>query len=298
MCLNNSMRFLFLSLFYLASYSSDITSHFFLNGEKVTDMKTSMIHHDGPAILEFYFTKNETNEVITDYKIMHGKYMHMVIVKKDLSSFKHIHPYFDPVPGRFQITLNMKHHDPDNFDVLNIFDGPGMYMVMVDIEPRGIGMRMFHHHLHLMGKANYENLELKDNKKNDITKTFENGLIQANLQYSITTGCGTNLIDFDLDVKIKDSKDSDFKRDYSHFEDWLMTGGHSIWMSENSMHSMAHMHAKLPPNNEEVLRFSTFDKGKMKPGLQKIWFQFKYKKKVRTLDFVIDYDPPKSNDCN
>ena len=43
---------------------------------------------------------------------MHGKYMHMVIVNKSLSVFKHIHPYFDPVTGRFAIAVNMPYSDP------------------------------------------------------------------------------------------------------------------------------------------------------------------------------------------
>ncbi len=256
-------------------------------------MKHGMLMNSGPAILEFYFTENKTGEVIKDYKVMHGKLMHMVIVKKDLSFFKHIHPYFDPITGRFQITLNMKHQDPDNFGAENVFDGPGMYMVMVDIEPKGIGMRMFHHHLHLHGKAIYKDLELIDNKGNEITKTFYKEKFKAHFDYNVTPGCHSNLIEVNLNIKVLNELTNTYESKTALFEDWLMTGAHALWISQKSSMSMAHMHAARPPKENTPFVFSYFDNNHLAHGIQKIWFQMKFQGKVYTFPFVFEYAPLK-----
>ena len=149
------MKLLFLILlfsFNAFANGIDFKSHFFVNGKKVEGMKHMMVMPNKPTLIEMYFTDPRTNEVYKDFKIMHGKYMHMVIANKDLSVFKHIHPYFDPITGRFAITVNMPYSDPDNQDAVTTLKTPGMYMVMADVIVAGIGMRMDHAMVHVGAK--------------------------------------------------------------------------------------------------------------------------------------------------
>ena len=86
------MKTLILSMILsLSTFASmpDFKSHFFINGKKVEGMKHIMVMPNTPTLLEMYFTDPRDGEVYKDYKIMHGKYMHMVIANKDLSVFKH-----------------------------------------------------------------------------------------------------------------------------------------------------------------------------------------------------------------
>ena len=125
-------KYLLISLFTFLNFNlfsqefSDVTAHWFVNGKKMEHMKMMMIKPNVPTPVEVYFTKKviqedgrEIDAVITDFKEMHGKVMHMIVAKNDLSVFKHVHPYFDPITGRFQIVLNLKLADPDNFHTEN-----------------------------------------------------------------------------------------------------------------------------------------------------------------------------------
>ena len=153
--------------------TTDFKSHFFINGKKAMGMNHMMIKPNTPTLIEIYFTNPKTNEIYKDFKIMHGKYMHMVIANKDLSVFKHIHPYFDPISGRFAITVNMPYADPDNQDAVTTLKQPGMYMVMADVIVTGVGMRMDHAMVHVMGQTTHTHLSADPNADGVITKYFQ-----------------------------------------------------------------------------------------------------------------------------
>ena len=110
--------------------SADVEAHFRINGKD-----TRMFMPNKPTTIEVWYTDKASGEVFTDFKEMHGKIMHMVIMKHDLSVFKHIHPYFDPITGRFQITLNLPLSDPDNFHTANAVTSGGVepFTVLIPI---------------------------------------------------------------------------------------------------------------------------------------------------------------------
>ena len=170
------MKLLILTLilsFNTFASTSDFKSHFFINGKKVKGMKHMMVKSNKPILIEMYFTNPKTEEIYKDYKVMHGKYMHMVIANKDLSVFKHIHPYFDPTTGRFAITVNMPYADPDNQDAVTTLKKPGMYMIMADVIVAGVGMRMDHAMVHVMGQSSHTQLSQDPNTDGTITKYFQ-----------------------------------------------------------------------------------------------------------------------------
>lgn len=292
--------------------TSDFKSHFFINGKAVTTHHI-MIMPGAPIQIEVFFTNPKNDEVYTDFKLMHGKYMHMVIAKKDLSEFKHVHPYFDPTTGRFSLTLNLPYQDPDNQDVSTAITSAGMYMVMTDVIVKGVGMRMDHMMLHAHGNAT-ERILQPDNEINGvITKFFkrENEAVptyKMKFSHRQLSGCSGNIVYFEIEV---------FKHDgYEYvelldFQPWLSEAAHSVWLSENYMASMndnmpfAHMHSPFILEDDgsrervidHILRFNFHDQKQMKPGLQKIWIQFKNDDKIMKVPFTFNYKPNLVTGC-
>jgi hypothetical protein len=296
----------------LIAGTSDFKSHFFVNGKAVTSHHV-MIMPGKPLLVEVYFSNPKNGEIYTDFKLMHGKYMHMVVAKKDLSEFKHVHPYFDPTTGRFSLTLNLPYQDPDNQDVRSAIKTAGMFMVMTDVIVKGVGMRMDHIMLHAHGNTVAKVPELDAEVAGVITKFFKREeevtpTYRAHFSHRQITGCSGNIVSFEVEMFKHNGVDYTEMLD---FEPWLSEAAHSVWLSQNFMSSMdmnmpfAHMHSPFVLEddgtservNDHVLRFNFHDQNKMKPGLQKMWIQFKDKNKIMKIPFIFNYKPAPVTGC-
>lgn len=272
----------------------EVETHFRINGKD-----TQMIKPGVPTSIEIWYTYKKTGEVYKEFKLMHGKIMHMVILKSDLSVFKHIHPYLDPATGRFQITLNLPLSDPDNFHTKDAITSPGMYMIMADVEIEDVGMRMGHKMVHAMGQHQNHALNLDPlNADGSITKFFHaNGKdYKIHLIQEHTEGCSGSLAEFRVSLYEQTPLG-----DYipaQDLENWLTQGAHSVWVSEGLMHGkhmhFAHMHSMLPIDDSEFI-FGFHDNKIMKNGIQKAWFQIKDNGNVLTFPFIFNYQKPTGN---
>lgn len=305
----------FLVCFNLYAANPDFESHFFINGKKVEGMKHLMVMPNSPTLIEMYFTDPRTGEVYKNFKIMHGKYMHMVIANADLSVFKHIHPYYDPITGRFAITVNMPYADPDNQDAVTTLNKPGMYMVMADVIVSGVGMRMDHAMLMVKGQSTQLALKPDPHTNDVITKYFYRDnettpAYKAIFSKGSISGCSGNIVKFEVEIF------HDVNGSYEpllDFQPWLGEAAHSVWISEGYMSHMhhkmpfAHMHSPfdLDDDNDDtndrvydhILRFNFHDQKTMLPGIQKMWIQFKHKNKIMKLPFIFDYQPKEVQGC-
>ncbi len=284
---------IFLLLTVLFSFSAfsnapDIITHFKINGGD-----NFVINPNAPTTIEVWYTDATTGDVLKDFKVMHGKIMHMLLIKKDLSEFKHIHPYLDPVTGIFQITINMPLADPDNYQTTNTLTKSGMFMVMADVDIRGYGMRMGHAMVTVKGPMHHHPLSIDPVAADmSINKTLKmaTGEYKFKLTREATAGCGGELIEFVLTMWKKD-----ISGDYRQIPDlqpWLSQGAHAVWASQNLMTKhkmhMVHMHAPLPREESEFI-FSIHNKDIMKDGLQKMWVQIKHQDQVMTVPFTFEY---------
>ncbi len=295
--------------------TSDFRSHFFINGKPVTTHHV-MVMPGAPILLEVYFSNPRTDEIYKDFKLMHGKYMHMVVAKDDLSEFKHVHPYFDPTTGRFALTLNLPYQDPDNQDVRSALKTPGMFMVMTDVIVKGVGMRMDHIMLHGHGNYTAQSLQADLDDNGAITKLFKRETEETVPTYktlfskSQLAGCSGSIVSFEIEVFKHDGNGNYFEM--MNFQPWLDEAAHSVWLSENYMRSMgakmpfAHMHSPFILEDDgtsssrvydHILRFNFHNQGQMKPGLQKIWVQFKDQDKIMKLPFIFNYIPQEISGC-
>ncbi len=283
--------FLILAVFGLNSYGqmyNDVKAHFRINGTKKYE-----ILPDKPSTIEVWFTDTQTNEIIKNFKPMHGKIMHMVLVNKDLSIFKHIHPYLDPVTGRFFISVNVPVADPDNFHIPDAATTPGHYMLMADVDIKGKGMRMGHIMLDILGQSSNTEMVLDPISPDGSIISYhqsEDKKYKALLKQYKTQGQSGSLIEFEVDLYQENSK-GDYIQ-VNDLEPWLAQGAHAVWVSDNFMGErpmpFAHMHSKLPGFGSTLV-FSFHDNEIMKAGKQKMWVQIKHQDKVLTIPFIFDY---------
>ena len=274
-----------------AQMYDDVTPHFRINAKE-----SKMVMPGQPTTIEVWFTDSQSGEVLKDYREMHGKLMHMVLIKSDLSVFKHFHPYFEPITGRFMVTINMPLNDPDNFHTENTLTEGGMYMLMADVEPRGYGMRMGHIHLHAHGQHTMRDLVLDPVQGNKVIKEFS----QYGRDYKLelerwsTAGCNGHLVEFMSTLYEKNAQGEYLPA--TEIEPWLGAGAHSVWVSKGMMGGpmgmhYAHMHSKIPEEGSSHF-FNFHDLNIMKQGPQKIWIQIKQKSKVLTVPVIFDYQLP------
>lgn len=71
------------------------------------------------------------------FEAEHQKYMHLIVVPADLSSFAHVHPGFAPGTGTFTIDVNAPGVDADNLDAARVVTRPGPHFVFAEVKPRG-----------------------------------------------------------------------------------------------------------------------------------------------------------------
>lgn len=295
------LTILFLSLTAIVSASdfSDARLETYVNGERLSH--SLMLQPNQVVNLEFLFIDPRTDEVYKDFKIMHGKIMHLLIMNHDLSTFNHVHPYFDPITGRFSITLNTPYSDPDNYMTTNVLSKPGHYMIMPDVIIRGVGMRMFHRNLHVHGQMQMSPLIVdEEQESNFYEKSFYNNQFLGSLTLETIQGCGGELLNLYFHLRRLDESGNYIEID--NYGKWLDAGAHSVIVSKkmmiNGMMSMAHTHSDLPyPTDENDGKrelensfiFSFYNNGVLNYGPQKIWIQVKIDNKVHTFPFVFDY---------
>ena len=90
------------------SYELDITS------------KNNTVKPQQPTTMA-YRIKNEKNEILKNYEVVHEKIMHFIAVRKDLQYFQHIHPTFNESTGEFTIDVT--------------FPTDGIYRLFPDFTP-------------------------------------------------------------------------------------------------------------------------------------------------------------------
>jgi len=289
----------------MSAYAA-VTAELFLNGKKQYSAPANL-----PLIIELEIMDKDSGRILREFDSLHGKIMHMMLVKKDLSTFAHVHPYLEPESGRFLLAINLPHHDPDNFAAERAFVEPGMYMLMAEVVIKNVGLRKFAFEIEASGIDSTQVPLTIDplDATHSITKYFNrNGewgnygeLYEAKFRLHTAPGCGGNLIRVTLALNEWDPQVGYVPLE--KLQPWLRMGAHAAWFSQKMMSpqggmAMGHLHARMPQGDSPLI-FTYFDAGQLNSGLQKIWFQVKINDKVLGLPFVFDYEVPDTADsCN
>lgn len=206
---------------------------------------------------------DDKNQPIKDFETVHEKQMHVMVVRKDLSYFQHIHPTLDTKTGIWTL------------DKLTIpTDGP--YRLFADFTQRGDKNPItIYEDLSIGDMTKYKKQPVGDTKED---KTF--GKYQVLLQTEpIVLQASTEA---KLIYLFGDAQNGGMS--LTGLEPYLGSMGHAVILSENL--DFIHAHAKDDKTlaSRGVVEFAaTFPK----EGKYKIFGQFKHDGKVFTTDYVL-----------
>lgn len=215
--------------------------------------------------LEYSFgVIDDRGNTLKSYAITHTKRMHVIVVRKDLAYFQHVHPEFDESTGTFTLS-----------DL--VFPTDGEYRIFTDFSPEG-GM-MGPNGMPLEATlsedikvgSTYEGQSIGSEEK---SKTFDN--IQVSLATTPTSlkSVQESMLTFNLSANGKAVTD---------LEEYLGALGHSVILKEGTL-DFIHAHpVETKVQNGRVQFMLTFPSA----GRYKIFTQFEREGKVTTTDFAV-----------
>lgn len=242
-----------------------------------------------------------SSEWLNDFMPMHMKYMHLVLIKKDLSHMAHVHPFYDAGSGMFNIPLNIATRHPDNFATASALPSAGEYAVFSEAKSKVYGMQIFRTDLKVMDTDGQlpgewrQKLTLDEvSADGSIQKCADSTCdLQLQLQYDEIVGCGGNLVRFEFKVHRKDEH-GQYVSD-SKFQPWMMMGAHAILARDSGQMTRAdyhHLHGQMPDEGlPAIMSLSVFNRGRMTESDYRMWIQFKSDDKVHSVPFTFHYTP-------
>lgn len=219
-----------------------------------------------PSEYSFSLIDDQGN-TLKNFEITHTKRMHVIVVRKDLKYFQHIHPEFDQTTGQF------------TFKDLT-FPADGVYRIFADFAPGGgqkdaMGTPLpvtLSEDVPVGIGANYTPEALGSEEK---TKTFEGYQVVLSSDQTLVSGKATMLA-FDLKQN---------GRPITDLQEYLGALGHTVVLREGNL-DFIHAHPM-----QDINRPQTGEVGFMvdfpEAGRYKIFTQFQRAGKVFTTDFVV-----------
>lgn len=270
-----------------------------------------------PADWTFRFQDGALGSPVLRFDLEHEKFMHLIVVSRDLARFAHIHPDWNEGSGLFTISVNRATADPDNQDADNAVAAPGSYLLFSEVKPRGKPVS------HVGFAVTASGREVLGPLVPD--QSLPSGAIRKYFKEDGTPGRAGDAYQVDLRVEpvagmthvtfnISEAMDHGGHRMYSgvtNLENWLGMPGHAILIGATGsgvedkvfrhLHAGSHGgghdgghpgghggHNGSPGAGPEVM-FMMPGEDIPPAGVYKLWGQFKHKGKVLTFPFVIGF---------
>ncbi len=204
----------------------------------------------------------KTGKIQTSFDEAHTKFFHLLIASKDLNWFLHEHPEMAP-DGTWSIPIN--------------FPAGTEYWVYGDVAPAGKGSRV------LISSVKVAGIKPTWNTKLTLSKQGQDGGLKGLLSTLEPIEIGRKTT---IQVKLFDAKSGATAGDTMK---WLGAAGHMMIFHKDGK-TVVHSHPAEDAENEAlvkrgIVRFS----GRFpKPGTYKVYAQFDWRGKVRTLPFAIE----------
>ncbi len=230
-----------------------------------------------PALYTFSIIDDQGN-TIRDFQTVHEKIMHVIVVRKDLAEFQHVHPDFNTQTGQFTLA-NLT------------FPSDGQYRIFADFTPTGTqmgpdGMPLevtLNEDISVGNVATYKPQLLTETST---TQNFQGYEVQLTTNPTPITAQATTMVSFTIR---KDGKP------VTNLEKYLGALGHSVVLSEGDL-EFIHAHTL----NEYINKQSgTIDFHVVFPrnGKYKLFTQFQHHGQVITTSFVVTVETS-SNSSN
>ena len=215
---------------------------------------------------------DEQGNTIKDFATVHEKIMHVIVVRKDLEEFQHVHPDFNTTTGEFTLS-----------NLVFPFGGP--YRIFADFTPAGTQMGPDGMPLGVtlnedVVVGNIANYKPKQLAITDSTQTVEGYQVKMSTNTNPIADEETTMVSYEI---TKDGKP------VTNLETYLGALGHSVVLSENDL-EFIHAHAlneDVKKQNGTVDFHVTFPKA----GNYKMFTQFQHEGKVMTVSYVVNALP-------
>lgn len=229
------------------------------------DANPSTVRAGEPAELTLrIFSRQAPNTPVKQFERVHEQLMHLVIVSRDLSSFNHLHPNFDPAMGTFRIR--------------HTFPAGGEYRLFADVTPKDAGMQVL----------------LSPLKVEGAPATTAASTLQPSNPLQAEAG-GVTISIRPKEGPLKPRADQTLTATYTangqpvtDFQPWLGALSHLVLIHEDAetfVHS--HPQEEVPAAGQPRPSTLNFYARFPKPGLYKGWVQFQRAGKVETAPFVV-----------
>jgi hypothetical protein len=290
----------------------NIYANWSFNGQKMASVESGKVQE-----WRFKFFEKKNNLLINKFLINHGRPIHLVVIKEDLSSFAHVHPTLIGDTGEFMMIANQASYDPDNQQAAMMTPTPGKYFVFAEVAPdRGAlvatpeTVRM---ELQAKGAIKDQSMQ-KDDLLESVVDMQEHGKIvqyyrvkkdrqgrmqmhpggqfgdkiRVELMVHNHNGCGGNMVDFMLKMQLWD-EDQLYYITNRMFENWLGMPGHGILVSalNKDLKELSFHHLHAMQNRETgMVHYRFFDRRELAKRPFKLWAQVKYKGQILTFPFL------------
>lgn len=231
-----------------------------------SNAQTSTFTMNTPSSYSFSIVDDQGN-ILKDFQITHTKLLHLIVVRKDLAYFQHVHPDFDQTTGTFTLK-----------DLT--FPADGQYRIFADFAPVGAQIDAMGTPLAVTpfedasvgNTANYVAQSIGSGEK---TKTFGDLTVALATQSAPTSGA-EGMLTFSLSQNGKPVTD---------LQTYLGALGHAVILREGNL-DFIHAHpveAATSPQSGKVNFMVDFPEA----GKYKVFTQFQRGGKVITTDFVV-----------
>lgn len=212
---------------------------------------------------------DDRGNILKEFDTVHEKIMHVIIVRKDLAEFQHIHPDFNSQTGEFTLSALT-------------FPSDGNYRLFADFTPTSSQIRP-------------DNMKLPVTLSSDISVgntahyipqalgSSENKKTVDGYSVTLTTSPAPIKNNEETHLAFMIEKDG---KPVTNLEPYLGALGHSVILSEGNL-DFIHAHAMneaTATQNGTITFVTTFPKA----GKYKAFTQFQHEGKVVTTDFVIE----------
>lgn len=211
--------------------------------------------------------RDENDNVLKDFDVVHEKVMHTIVVRKDLANFQHVHPNFDQSTGKYTLT---------GFE----YPTDGEYRIFADftptesqIDPEGMKLPATpYQDVEVGNTSNYQPQPL-----GQPSGMVSVGGIDFSLTLANTSGDYGKKLIFMLMAN---------GRMITDLQPYLGALGHSVVLKEESL-DFIHAH---PVQDKSIKQTGEveFDVDFTQAGIYKVFTQFQREDKVITVPYVIN----------
>ncbi len=211
---------------------------------------------------------DDTGKILKSFDTIHEKQMHLIVVRKDLNNFQHVHPVYDPNTGLFSIS-NL------------VFPNDGEYRLYADFTPSTSQIGAEGEKLPVVA---YEDVKAGDVNKYkpqpigelDEVKNFSGYDIQMNNDPQPIAAGSMNMTSFEIKKN---------GQPVLNLQNYLGALGHSVVLSEGRL-DFIHAHPITESTSTQTGKVDfhiTFPT----EGRYKVFTQFQHENNIITSDFVV-----------